>query len=295
MVCTGLVARHCLWHRKLVRCFLSMTRKAFSRELCHLQCAPFPFLSLHLMPKLTAYLHIWIKDPTTSRRSHIYAYKQRILKDLVNQLPSSNFFDQNYDPGLDNWSPFFWEGYSQTTRYTFVYKDLSDPSRIFHEMESSARNHIRKAKSQLTLSEVPGKKDLHYFVEKSLSRQGKKFPVNKDELHSICQTINEHVSQKTIYARNAKGEAIAALAYIIDNKKASYWLSGSDGSGRKAGAPYFLLWEAIKDCAKQVNYFDFEGSMSPQIEPVFRSFGAERLPYYRIYKSKPKLLQLFRM
>ena len=47
------------------------------------------------------------------------------------------------------------------------------------------------------------------------------------------------------------------------------------------------MWEAIKFAKKLgIKYFDFEGSMVPQIERYFRGFGGKLTPYYRINKAK---------
>jgi hypothetical protein len=46
------------------------------------------------------------------------------------------------------------------------------------------------------------------------------------------------------------------------------------------------MWESVKH-AKDLGlrYFDFEGSMVPQIETYFRGFGGRLTPYYRINRA----------
>jgi hypothetical protein len=56
------------------------------------------------------------------------------------------------------------------------------------------------------------------------------------------------------------------------------------------GAVQQLIWHAIQEVMKMGKSFNFEGSMLPHIEPVFRAFGAERKPVYQIYKASNKII-----
>jgi hypothetical protein len=46
-----------------------------------------------------------------------------------------------------------------------------------------------------------------------------------------------------------------------------------------------LLWEGIQFAAAKKCTFDFEGSMIPNVENMFRSFGGKLTPYSKIYKG----------
>jgi hypothetical protein len=47
----------------------------------------------------------------------------------------------------------------------------------------------------------------------------------------------------------------------------------------------FALWAAICFARTVAARFDFEGSMLPQVERVFRGFGATQRPYFAIGKT----------
>jgi lipid II:glycine glycyltransferase (peptidoglycan interpeptide bridge formation enzyme) len=246
------------------------------------------------MPVLTSYLHIWLRYPDSHLRYRHYGFEKKVLSDLIDQLPAFLFFDQQYTPVLNNWLPFHWKGFRQTTRYTYLLEDLSDLSRIHRGMESSVRTHIRKAKDQL---EVIRTKDLDGFyamLEQTFDRQQLRVPFSKNLLQRLDTALNERDRCRIYMAKDKQGRIHAAAYILLDDQKASYLLSGTHPELRKSGAAYFLLWEIIKDCARQVHQFDFEGSMQPQLEAVFRSFGGVLTPYLRIQKSKNRFWEVLR-
>ncbi|MBR9922019.1 MAG: GNAT family N-acetyltransferase [Bacteroidetes bacterium] len=247
-----------------------------------------------MQPAFTAYLHIWIKPPTSSRQVYRNNREQRIIQSLVKQLPNTRLTDLLFDESLKNMLPFYWEGYQNRLRYTYQFSDLSDTSRIHREMESSARNHIRKAKENLSINDQATVEDLYSLVHNSLERKGIAFRLKPEKLQKMADVLRKNASLKIYSAQDNSGKPLAAIAIVLDAQRASFWLSGSNIEGRKNSAIYGLLWKAVKDAAKNVNRFDFEGSMAPSVEAVFRTFGATRTPYFRIQKSRPRFLSLLR-
>lgn len=162
-------------------------------------------------------------------------------------------------------------------------------------MESSARNHIRKASDLLQIDPNAPATVLLDLVRKSMNRKNIAFRLTTERFQEITENIQQHATLKIYAAYNQEQEPQAAIAVIWDAKRASFWLSGSSQAGRKSGAIYLLLWAAIKEAAKKDLIFDFEGSMAPSVEAVFRSFGATRTPYYRLYRAKPRILSLLRI
>ncbi|HOK80319.1 MAG TPA: GNAT family N-acetyltransferase, partial [bacterium] len=82
-------------------------------------------------------------------------------------------------------------------------------------------------------------------------------------------------------------KAISAMLCIHNNSYAHYLLGGYDESSKHRGAGVLSMWEGII-YAKSLGlkYFDFEGSMVPEIEKYFRGFGGVLTPYFRVNKAK---------
>ncbi|MBK7639623.1 MAG: hypothetical protein IPJ22_06150 [Bacteroidetes bacterium] len=74
-----------------------------------------------IMPSFCPYLGPWIKYPTNAteyeRRS---LEKKRVVQAWIKGLPKFDDFRQKLYPGFDNWLPFYWAGFEQSTRYTYV-------------------------------------------------------------------------------------------------------------------------------------------------------------------------------
>jgi hypothetical protein len=246
------------------------------------------------MPVLTSYLHIWLRYPDSKLRYRHYGFEKRVLSDLIAQLPGFLFFDQQYTPALNNWLPFHWKGFRQTTRYTYLLEDLSDLSLIHRGMESSVRTHIRKAKDQIEVVQTEDIDRFYEVLQQTFDRQQLEVPFSKRLLQNLDLALKERNSRRIYMAKDAQDRIHAAAYILLDDQKASYLLSGAHPKLRKSGAAYFLLWEIIKDSARQVNQFDFEGSMHPQLEAVFRSFGGVLTPYLRIQKAKNRFWDALR-
>lgn len=250
------------------------------------------FLKMIRMPILTSYLPISITYPEFEKQHNRLAFEKKVLADLINQLPEVALFDQNYHPDLSNWLPFYWKGFQQTTRYTYVLDNLSHLSEVHRHMEGSVRTYIRKAqKGGIQIIKGDDLKAFYKIVSLTFQKQNQQVPFDFEILKKLDEALNARNQRAIYFAKDPLGN-IHAAGYIIWDKNSAYYLaSGTNPEFRKSGAHYLLLWTAIKDCAKIVQSFDFEGSMLPQVENVFRSFGANQKPYFRIFKVNNPLLK----
>jgi hypothetical protein len=242
------------------------------------------------MPPLTSYLPVRINSGQAQKRERAYHLEGKILQQLISQLPASWMFAQQYQPALQNGLPFSFEGFKTLIRYTYVVEDMKDLARVFRGMESSARNHIRNARKLVEVNRDGRWENLYGMVEHSFRRQGKKMPFSKKLLERADSSLAER-NMRTIYLAKDGLRIHAAACVVFDGERASFLLSGTHPEFRSSGALYLLVWEAIKDAARHSKTFDFEGSMHPPIERVFRSFGARRVPYLRVVRYRNRLFE----
>ena len=88
-----------------------------------------------------------------------------------------------------------------------------------------------------------------------------------------------------LIARDRAGTAQAGVYLVYHGDTAYYLAGGADAGERSSGAQTLALWRAIEAMSPRVRRFDFEGSMLPGIEHVFRGFGATQVAYSAIRKS----------
>ena len=63
-------------------------------------------------------------------------------------------FQQKFLPDFTNWLPFYWNGFEQTTRYTYIIEDLVDTEKVFKDFKENIRREIRKAEKKLAIENI---------------------------------------------------------------------------------------------------------------------------------------------
>jgi lipid II:glycine glycyltransferase (peptidoglycan interpeptide bridge formation enzyme) len=237
------------------------------------------------MPQLTQKLGIYIKYPKGQKYAKKLSYEKKIFNKIIKKLPEFDIFKQNFDYSITNWLPFYWNGFQQTTRYTYIISDLSDLDKVFSNFRSNIRTDIRKAKDVVEVYSTDDLKTFYELNEKTFSRQDLNIPYSYNFLKKIDEICSKNDCRKMFFAKDARGDIHAAIYIIWDNDSAYYLLSGSDPDLRNSGATSLLLWKAINFASTVTQKFDFEGSMIEPVERFFRAFGAQQVPYFHIYKD----------
>lgn len=244
------------------------------------------------MPPLTDYSGLWLNYPDNQeKRSSRYTFDKQVSSELLAQLPPVAFYFQQWHPAMLNWLPFFWAGFRQTTIYTYRLP-LKDETFLFDNLKAATRTHIRKASKDLQIDCQGEIHDLYYLVERSFERQ-QLHPHFSLEVLQCLDSVLKIKGLRQIYLARGRDGKIHAGAYVVwDEQCAYYLLSGADPELRESSALYLLLWRAIQDQIGKVQMLDFMGSILEPVERVFRSFGGELTPHFKIFKARNKMFQL---
>jgi lipid II:glycine glycyltransferase (peptidoglycan interpeptide bridge formation enzyme) len=185
--------------------------------------------------------------------------------------------------------PFYWKGYLQTTRYTYILPDIRNIPVIEKDRSYDIRHNINKARTKYQMK-IKAWLSSDQFLEintKTYERQREK-AYRPEILRRLIETAYSRNQGNTWGAFDSSGQLHAAVFVVWQENCAYYIAGGSDSTGRKSGAHLLVLSEAIREASKVSASFDFEGSMIPGVERVFRSFGAIQKPYFTISKgSRP--------
>jgi len=239
------------------------------------------------MPAMTQKLGI-LFAPSAAKPVEAQSTNQRLTMELMDQLGEPASFHQHFHENFTDWLPFYWRGHTQTTRYTYVLEDISDPSALWNDMRPHHRRAIRKAEKL----GIRIKNDIdfsHFLVlnRKTFARQGKEPAVSDDLICRIDAACAANAGRKIFAGVDSQGRVHAAVYVAWVNNTAYYLMGGSEPDLRQSGAQLMALWEAVTFASSVAKRFDFEGSMLPQVERVFRGFGAKQLPYFSITKVPP--------
>ncbi len=244
-------------------------------------------------PKVTQFLGPWLKQSESKNATRLGLEMELMFK-ILDNFPKFDWFHQNWSPKMTNWLPFYWSGYSQTTKYTYRIPLNSDCDLIWKEFKTNIRGYVNKAKTKYNLkvrSDLPIE-DFIILQKMTFERQKIAMPIPDElikKLHVECTLRN---SGKVMIAVDEMGRLHAGLYLVWDKSTAYYIMSGGDPDLRSSGAASFLLWEAIKFASTIVESFDFEGSMNQQIERFFRDFGGMQTPYFSISKINSRRLKI---
>jgi hypothetical protein len=252
-------------------------------------------LSWSGMPMLTPYLGPLLVYPARIRPAQKVTFEKRVMNELIDQLPRFFYFRQNWHPDFQNWLPFYWRGFRQTTYYTYRFPDISRPDRLFQSFRSSTRNHIRVAERAYRLEESDDLATFYALNKMTFEGQSMKIPYDLAYLKKMDDLLHDRKWSKLLLAYSEDTNRYEAGIYVVRDHQTAYLLASGRHPESSSGAVPLLIWQALKQLSREgVQQFDFEGSVIPGIEQFFRSFGAELTPYFQVSKARYGWVELLR-
>ena len=241
---------------------------------------------------LSPYQGVWMKYPEGQKYASKLGFEKEVMNALIAQLPKVAAFKQNFLPQITNWIPFYWKGFEQTTRYTYIINDISDQKKIFDDFKDNIRREIRKAEKSLTISTIEDIDIMYQLKLEVYQANDDAYVIPEEKLKKVYNYCKTNNCGELIVAKDSDGNIHSILLYVWDNN-AAYYLHGVTAINHKtSGSMSLLLWEAIKRSSEKTKAFNFEGSMTESIERYFRAFGGEQTPYFQISKTDSKVLKL---
>lgn len=245
---------------------------------------------LILQPQLTQYNGVWIDYPNNQTSVERYSLEQEVCSALIAQLEGLELhhYEQNFAPSFTNWQAFYWKGYSQTTRYSYIINNIADTEKVYENFHLFKKKHIRKAEAKYTLELNLGVEEFYNFHKQAYSQLNKNLFYSKQFLTNLCNTAITKNQGKIIAIKD--GETILSAMFVVWDAQAGYYLiSAIDPRYRSTGASILMVWEAIKFLSNKTQSFDFEGSMIEGVAKANQEFGAVQQAYFYIQKTHSSL------
>lgn len=244
------------------------------------------------MPPLTQSLGPWIKFPTNQKPAKRFQFEKKMLNALIDELPRYDYFHQNFHYSLQNWLPFHWSNFEQSTRYTYILDDLTDTDKLWKNLQSNIKSDIKKAESRFNLH-IESSEDIDLFYKincKTFQKQNISIPYTEQFIRNLDDACKKNSCRLILFAKDSDDRVYSTVYIVWDENSAYYLMGGNNPNLPNSGANSLLLWHAIKHVSAFTNRFNFEGSMIEPIERFFRAFGANQQPYFSISKNQSKLL-----
>ncbi len=218
--------------------------------------------------------------------------QHRIYEQLIKQLPSVHNYEQHFPLNITNWLPFYWEGYQQTTKYTYCL-NVTNLQTLNRKFAEKTRYKIRKAGKTLEVLTHLSAEQFHEIHQMSFDKQGIKTPLSLDAFLAFDKVLTQHNARQMFFAVD-KEQHIHAVLYVILDKEVAYMhFLGSNPAFTKSEAVLFIYWNAFQYIHDQgIALIDFEGSMMKNVETILRRVRAVQTPYFSVRKRYSSLFRL---
>ncbi len=252
---------------------------------------------LILQPSLTQYSGPLLFYPDGLSLAQKYSFENKAYNYFIEQLAATgyHFIEQNWHHSQQNHQPFYWQGFRQTTRYTYILPQISNLQDITKALSDDKKKKLNRAQGdELQLSTQLAAADFYSFYKDCLQNKQKKiyYPlVTFEQLHTAAM---QHNSGQILALYDTKQQLHAALWVVWDSTTAYNLIIAINENHKSSGASTRIIFEAMRFLQGKTQQYDFEGSMIQGVALHNQSFSAQQIPYHHIQKSHSKLLSLWR-
>jgi hypothetical protein len=249
---------------------------------------------LIIQPQLTQYNGLWIDYPDNIASYQKYSLEKEVMNYFIDQLDqlSIDGFNQNFHYSVTNWQPFFWKGFKQTTRYTYLIENISDSESIYnHFCPRSKQKHILRA-SDLIFDLNFSEEEFYDLHKQSLKSNNQTISYSEDLFFNIVKAAKARKQAQIFAVRDKLNNVHAALFVVWDARSAYNLIVARNSKFNSSGGSVLLVWEVLKYLKDKTETYDFEGSMIEGVAYNNELFGAIQKPYFVIQKSNSILFSL---
>lgn len=244
-----------------------------------------------LQPILTPFLGAWLDYPVNVYNNYKkISFENEVLEDLARQIPSAISLQLQLHFELTNGFAFHAKGFQLGIKYTYYIAPEGSIEETFANVRDYIRTNVRKAERTL---HIESSEDIAYFFQlakNAVERSGTRLSYDFEVFKKLDTAVKSHGERHLLFAKDNEGNIHAGIYFVCDAQTVYYLASGLDEK-YKGVATTALIWEGIK-LAKSTNRgFDFEGTMLPHVESVFRAFNGVYKPYLTIKRAKNRFFE----
>lgn len=238
---------------------------------------------VHNMPLLTQTLGVLLAEKEENNYKYL-SKTMKLIDLLISEIEDYKSFYMQFHYNFTNWLPFYWRGYKQTTRYTYIIPDLNNIDNVFSFFSRRKKRDIKKAKEIVEIKTDILVSDFYNHHKLSLRKNNKNIKYLYNDFKRVYEEAYFRSSGKSWYSIDKNGNICSIIFVIFDKNSAYYLVSSIDPSFKNNGSISLLIWNAMNYFSKKVKIWNFEGSMKKNIEESFRQFGGIQVPYFLITK-----------
>ncbi len=224
----------------------------------------------------------YIVQPAITQQLGIFS-RNEIHEDII-RLFSSKIPYLSYHINL-NENNIIVEMQSQSNYTLTLNKSYSKIQQAYSK--NCSRNICKANKFGLSVGVVTDSEEMIQFLVDNTTEKNESILENFRQIVSLGQLENK---TQNIGVRNADGDLIAAVCFLISPKRWVYLLAVSNEEGKTKSAMFALVDYVIQKNVESELILDFEGSEIEGVARFYKGFGAVNRPYYVIKKFRPAFL-----
>ena len=150
------------------------------------------------------------------------------------------------EDSFDNWLPFYWKGFRQEMRYTFILENKNNGEDFMPEINRNVKRNVREAETAFKIHSIISQKEFHEVCMATYVRQKIKAPYSFADFSKIDDAVYHHNAGIKLAAVDSSNKVVAVSYLLWDLDTAYYFLAGDTHAGRQQGASILLCNEAIR-------------------------------------------------
>jgi hypothetical protein len=181
---------------------------------------------------------------------------RRIVRELVDQLPTHDRFHLILDPADKSAFAFAMAGCSVYQDFTFRLDAKQDIEEHWRLLDPKTRNLIRAASKNLKIRQNG---DLDGFLAMCDKERGRTNTHNTAALRRMGTAALTRGQAMILTADDERGRAAASAFLVWDDALVYFWQSSRDPETVTPGANNLLVWESMKFALQNGRTFDMDG------------------------------------
>ncbi len=251
-----------------------------------------------LQPQLTPWNGPWLAHTLD------FSGRQATLSALAADLNDQKALlcMQCFSPEITDWQPFHWNGFRQTTRYTYRFPSLDNPDALYSAAPRIRRRYDKGVEAECVVDKQLTIDEFIPFHIDYYKRQGQRDLIPEELMRRVITTAcgrNQGLlwglrrrSDKNLGDRND----LMAAWFVAFDDNCGWSLLLAIGKKAPKGSMSYLMWQMLRHLSTLTRSFDFEGGMDANLAFFYSSFGTIQTPFHCVYQSRiPFLDRLLRL
>lgn len=235
-----------------------------------------------LQPQLTPWSGPWLRPGPD------FIERQTLLNHLAQELKAQNvsLCMQCFSPEMTDWQPFRWQGFRQTTRYTYRFESIDDVDALYAAASRLRRRYDKHVASVCTIDKTLTVDEFIPFHIDYYRWRGEADLLPETLIRRVVTTARERRQGLLWGLRRRSDNALMAAWFVAYDSHCSWSLMLAIAEEAPHGAMSYLIWQMLRQLSTTTKSFDFEGGMDQHLAFFYQTFGTRQTPFHCIYYTR---------